>query len=201
MPQLVISVDLLAGHTAEFRFFMLSQPPDDSQPGIPVTLSGIPAIRREADGSYPTSASLDVTQTLLSCVYTGTVLSPADTFRVGPYDPAVRTATGGYMAAALPPPPPLPATTVDWVATKTGASEITITAADASPLNWYADYPLLAGASTMNDPVTSTVSASDVVIALTNPVTVGDTFHYVGNPISAITSTVRVPSEGPFAVV
>lgn len=101
VPQLAMIVDGVSGSVLLLRARVFSQPPGATGDPLAMQLSGIPAIYRPDESELPTSASLSDNDTLLHLVYAASGIGPTESFVIGPYDPAIRTAGGGFMAPGI----------------------------------------------------------------------------------------------------
>lgn len=180
VPQLAMIVDGVAGTALLLRARVYSQPPGSAGDPLAMQLSGIPAIFRPADSTMPVSASLSDNETLLHLIYGGSGIVPTESFSIGPYDPAIRTASGGFMAPGIlaqATTPPLQ-NTFTAVAQLDGSVIVTIAGGDfgevvIAPQHW-AGGPGGAGVTSFH------YEAGVFPIVFTAPISAGDTIIYNG---------------------
>lgn len=117
VPQVTLVFHSSTGAQVTFDLLGQVQPPGPTQHPLACQLTGVPQVYRQSDGTYPTSAQISTDGLLLTLLYAGAAIESSDKFTVGPYDPAVRTAQGGWLAPGVVEQAASDPTVVAYVAT------------------------------------------------------------------------------------
>lgn len=191
----------------ELQGLVIAQPPALSGTAVPLVLSSQPQIRRTRDGSLPTLWTLLPDGLTLHLEYAAPGIDASDSFWVGPDDPAVRTATGGFLApGVIESPTPLPPAepTAAVSAAATGANEVTATVTPSG-----GRYCLLNQANWRKGPAntfpTNVVAPaagdnrSPFTLILTYPdaVNVGESFNWDGPALAVGNTGIQTPTLTP----
>lgn len=180
---------------------ILAQPPSGAPTAVPMQLVGIPAIERVAFGSYPSTATLAPDQLSITLSYPDGNIVAGESFRVGPYDPAIRTATGGFACPGViaPAQDDAPVLVFTAAAQLDGSVLLTIPNVPGAqslvydPYNFYSD-----ALASKNFQISSTPYLS--VLWSGGPVVAGDTVTYGGPIIRGNGSSVATLSRAPVTV-
>lgn len=163
----------------------LPQPPIDTPDVLPMIVNGIPQIWRVDTSNYPDSFSMNGDQTELTLHYPSAGITAGDVFIIGPQDPTVRTAGGGFMAPIrLELPSPDPAL-LDYTATEsTGAAHIVFNAVPVG-LRLLVNPFLFLQLNTQAFPISVTTTDPTIFdVTWAAPMSPGDTMAYSELPIS-----------------
>lgn len=97
---LVTSVASYTIHTLTLLLSTIPQPPDGGGGSPQWFLSGIPSVLYLSGGFLPTAAIKTTvgSQDYLELTFPGPDIIPMAAFQIGPYDPALRTEDGGFLA-------------------------------------------------------------------------------------------------------
>ncbi len=181
-PQIANLYAASTAHTVSIGLRQIAQPPIVAITAGVGQGSGIPSILRTFDSTLPTGAALSVDGQTLTLTYAAPDIAAGEVFLVGPYDPAIRDAYGGFLAPGLiivPAMSPLPA---DAVYTAHAASLTTIEVTIAAGLPVAFEPMALNNHDGFTDQLPTSYSYDGAVYTLVyvGPVNVHDTITYTG---------------------
>jgi hypothetical protein len=167
----------------------ISEPAGPSTQPLPFQLRGIPGLLRVADLTMPATATLNGAGNQITLTYPGGPLTRGEAFMIGPWDPALRTSLGGFIAPGFlsyrgPDPAQVP-----YTVTATGAVTVTVTPSGHSvggitfdPLGWFNVTLSELATDFLWNNVNGTVTFPSAV----NP---GDVLQYVGGVLTGGSAT------------
>lgn len=179
----------------EVNFVSLSSPPNGAAPLAEVVLVQTPQLRRVATNAMPIGATLNTPGTLLTLNYPAPDLTQGDSFELGPYDPGLRTRTGGWVCPGVLALPVEANVKNSYSAASTGGNNVNLTFAsgpttdfDLEPIN----FRILETSE-----LASTGSWSGGVLTLTfsGTPTPGQTIQYEGPEAFARGINLQVPDR------
>lgn len=104
LPQLILnaiwSCSEIDGNVAIMSCNTLSSPTNGTDHPVPVQITGVPQFLRAIYGTHPTACEPGATPQAFRVTFPGPPLADGEPLLLGPYDPAVRTEGGGYLAQA-----------------------------------------------------------------------------------------------------
>lgn len=208
IPALAAVVSAVTSGFLDLQFHALSAPPTDAGTPVPIVLNGVPAIRRTVTTDLPLTATLQPDGLTIRLIYPGGPgLGPDEAFLVGPNDPAIRTATGSFVAQGVIAPlspitPPITPAAVAGVCV--GGNDVDITFTPIAATLCVFEPTLLLIDSGFKTPTVVTLTApaspgAPVTYRVTYNATPapGGTLQYSGPQLTSGTPGVCAPDPAP----